>query len=96
MITQYLHQILGYHVEFKVRLVSKPLVHVVLSNLCKYSWAIRLHFRRGIESFDREQRFQKHQEDNKNKCKNAEWLFEGEEPGGTTFFLFYQPFDQFL
>ncbi len=31
MITQYLQQILGYHVEFKVRLVSKPLVRVVLS-----------------------------------------------------------------
>ena len=37
MITQYLQQILGYHVEFKVRLVSKPLVRVVLSNFLNYS-----------------------------------------------------------
>ena len=28
-------QILGYHVKFKVCLVSKPLIHVVLSNFCK-------------------------------------------------------------
>ena len=35
MITQYLQKILGYHVEFKVCLVSKPVVHVVFSNFCK-------------------------------------------------------------
>ena len=28
-------QILGYHVKFNVCLVSKPLIHVVLSNFCK-------------------------------------------------------------
>ena len=35
MITQYLQKILGNHVEFKVCLVSKPVVHVVFSNFCK-------------------------------------------------------------
>ena len=37
MITQYLQQILGYHVEFKVCLVSKLLAREVLSNFCKLS-----------------------------------------------------------
>ena len=35
MITQYLQKILGNHVEFKVCLVSKPVVHVVFSNFLK-------------------------------------------------------------
>lgn len=35
VLTQYLQQISSYHVEFKVYLVSKPLVHVVFSNFCK-------------------------------------------------------------
>ena len=34
-ITQYLQQILGYYVEFKVFLVSMPLVREVFSNFCK-------------------------------------------------------------
>lgn len=39
MIAQYLQQILGYHAEFKVCLVSKPLVRVVVSNFCELSFA---------------------------------------------------------
>ncbi len=39
MITQYLQQILGYRVEFKVRLISKPFIRAVLSNFWKYGWA---------------------------------------------------------
>ena len=35
MITQCLKQTLGYHVQFKVCLVSKPLVRAVFSNFCK-------------------------------------------------------------
>ena len=35
MITQYLKQILGYRVEFKVCLVSKLLVVEMFSNFCK-------------------------------------------------------------
>ena len=35
MITQYVPQILGYQVEFIVCLVSKPLVCVLFSNVCK-------------------------------------------------------------
>ena len=34
-ITQYLQQILGYYVEFKVFLVSMPLVREMFSNFCK-------------------------------------------------------------
>ena len=34
MITQYLQQILGYHVKFKVCQVSKPLICVVFANFC--------------------------------------------------------------
>ena len=32
MITQYLQRILGYHVEFKVCLVSKPIICQTLAN----------------------------------------------------------------
>ena len=44
-ITQYLQQILGYYVEFKVFLVSMPLVREIFSNFCKLrekclSWQI--------------------------------------------------------
>ena len=35
MMTQYLQQILGYYVESKVYLVSKPLVREMFSNLGK-------------------------------------------------------------
>ena len=33
--TQYVQQMLGYHLEFKVYLVSKPLVRVVFSKFCR-------------------------------------------------------------
>ena len=35
MNTQYLQQILGYHVKFKVCLVSKPPICALFSNFCK-------------------------------------------------------------
>ncbi len=79
MTTQYLQQILGYLVEFKVRLDSKPLVRVVgcqtFENMAK----------RFASVSEGELKVLIENKDSKNTKRTTKTsVFEGEEPGGTT------------